>query len=165
MSNGRFRKKENNFTQVSNFPIIDTNLSLKALGLYTRINYYILIPNFDLYKTYLIKTFKEGEASFNSAWNELKKSGFLIQYKMFDDKKRIYWEYELVDQVHTPKNHPMEIPSVEKPPHGKLGVYNKTLSTKTLNNNIFKNSIPQHQQFQQRDYGDEDLFKTFSSNN
>lgn len=162
MSNGRFRKKEDNYTKIGNAAIVDKNISLKALGLYTRITYYLYIPNFDLYKNYLLRNYKEGEDAFESAWKELKKLGYLAVHKVKDEKGKICWEYELLDEPSIPpKTTPMETHRMDKPPNGKTGVYNKTLSTKTLNNNTFKKDAPpSYKNFEQRDnqYNDNELF-------
>lgn len=171
--NGRFRKKESYYTQVSNYPIVDVGLSLKALGLYTRINHYITIPDFELYKVYLLNKFKERETAFDGAWNELKSKGYLIQHKMQDEKGLIYWEYELLDEpIHTPKIHPMDNPPMDNPPHGKSmpgkpPLYNKTLTNKTLTNNNKENKLPSkgnnlkgtHHNFQKHDWTDVDFDK------
>ena len=96
---GYFRKKKINFTMVSNSALDDDTLSLKAQGLYAKIQRYITIEGFKLYKNTLIKKCSDGETSFRSAWNELKDRGYLKQYKMKDSStgKWIY-EYELLDE-------------------------------------------------------------------
>ena len=47
---GYFRKKKINFTMVSNSALDDDTLSLKAQGLYAKIQRYITIEGFKLYK-------------------------------------------------------------------------------------------------------------------
>ena len=96
---GYFRKKKINFTMVSNSALDDETLSLKAQGLYAKIQRYITIEGFKLYKNTLIKKCSDGETSFRSAWNELKDRGYLKQYKMKDSStgKWIY-EYDLLDE-------------------------------------------------------------------
>jgi len=133
---GSFRKKKINFTQVSNFVLLDENLSLKAKGLFSLIQHYITIPDFILYKNTLKKACKEKDKAFDSAWDELKKAGYLLQHKMRDsESKRFYYEYELMDKPHPQK------PGVEKAGGGKAkcgkrGVYNKTDFSNTDLNNI-----------------------------
>ena len=56
-------------------------------GLYSLIQSYITIPNFVLYKDYLMKQCKEGRDAFNSTWKELKDAGYLIQYKERGEKE------------------------------------------------------------------------------
>lgn len=97
---GRFRKKRVNFSMVSNSIIRDANISLKAKGLYALIQSYITIENFTLYKGFLLSKCHEGKKAFESAWQELKKSGYLVQYRMQDaETKQFYWEYELLDEI------------------------------------------------------------------
>jgi len=127
---GAFRKKEVPFSQVSNKALRDERLSLKAKGLYSIIQMYITIPDFILYKATLIKLSKDGKDSFNTAWKELKDSGYLIQHKMSNGKGNFYYEYELLDEITTDgfSVHGLSI-------HGKTGIYNNTdLSNKDLNN-------------------------------
>lgn len=97
---GRFRKKKVNFSMVSNCIIRDADISLKAKGLYALIQSYITIENFTLYKGFLQSKCREGKKAFESAWQELKKSGYLVQYRMQDEEtKQFYWEYELLDEI------------------------------------------------------------------
>ena len=95
---GRFRKKRTNFSMVSNTIIRDDTISLKAKGLYTLIQSYITLENFTLYKGFLKSKCCEGVRAFDSAWNELKETGYLKQYKMRKGGKTFYYEYELLDE-------------------------------------------------------------------
>lgn len=97
MNNGMFRKKRYDFSMISNELITDKTLSLRAKGLYVLIQYYIMIPGFTLYKDMLERECKEGESTFKSAWRELKKSGYLVQYKFKGTGGKFYYEYELLD--------------------------------------------------------------------
>lgn len=155
MGTGRLRKRERTFTQVSNVLITDKALSLKAKGLYSLINYYIYIPNFEVYKSHIASQCIEGSFSFESIWKELKDNGYLKVYKMTDEKGKFFYEYELLDEPEEPilegekKNPPPQFPIPGKPipgkpisgkpRFGKQGVYNKTLSNNTLFNNNKKN--------------------------
>lgn len=97
---GRFRKKRNNFSMVSNHIIRDNTVSLKAKGLYALIQSYITIEDFTLYKGFLQSKCCEGKKAFDSAWKELKDVGYLVQYRMQDPTtKQIFWEYELLDEL------------------------------------------------------------------
>ena len=140
-NSGTFRKKKIYFSQVSNEALRDENLSLKAKGLYALIQSYITIENFILYKETLKSACRDGRDSFNSAWKELKDQGYLKQYKMQDEKGKIYYEYDLLD---VPKkeliivknddktNSPhTENPYTENPSYGKRGVYNNTINNNT----------------------------------
>jgi hypothetical protein len=95
---GIIRYKKTNFTMVSNTIICDTNVSLKAKGLYSLIQHYITIPNFTLYKSFLMRKCNEGERAFNSAWTELKKAGYLKQHKYRSvGSQQFMYEYDLLD--------------------------------------------------------------------
>lgn len=113
MESGKFRKKRKSFAQVSNYALMDKNLSLKAKGLYAMIESYISIPDFTLYKDFLIKNSSDGERSFDGAWKELKEAGYLKVFKMQASKqssqdnkgtqqvKGFYYEYLLLDEPET----------------------------------------------------------------
>lgn len=94
---GRFRKKKVCFTQVSNSVARDNSISLKAKGLYLLIQSYITLEDFTIYKNFLLKQCKEGRDSFQNSWNELKKNGYLKQYKIKDENGKFYYEYDLLD--------------------------------------------------------------------
>lgn len=96
--NGKFRHRKANFAQISNSALQDKRLSLKAKGLYSLIQSYLTIPNYDLYKWSLIKQCKEGEKAVDSAWKELKDCGYLKQYRIpSGERGRFCYEYELLD--------------------------------------------------------------------
>lgn len=98
--NGRFRHRKTNFAAVSNSALQDENLSLKAKGLYALIQSYINIPNYDLRKWKLIQSCKEGKKAFDGAWMELKKSGYLKQYRIpSGEKGKFAYEYELLESA------------------------------------------------------------------
>ena len=96
MESGLFKKKRKNYAQVSNTALLDKNLSLKAKGLYALIESLLSIPNFTLYKDYLINCSTDGKSAFDSAWKELKGAGYLVQEKVQTHKGFVY-EYELLD--------------------------------------------------------------------
>ncbi len=108
MSNatGRFRKKRSNFSMVSNEVIRNDDISLKAKGLYALIQSYITIEDFTLYKGFLQSHCSEGKKAFESAWKELKDTGYLVQYRMKDSKNQFYYEYELLDVLKKPPDTP-----------------------------------------------------------
>ena len=97
IQDGFFRNKVP-FVPISQVVAKDKEISLKAKGLYLLIQSYITIPNFKLYKSYLMSVCVEGQCSFDSAWNELKEKGYLKIYKIAkSDSKGFYYEYELLD--------------------------------------------------------------------
>ena len=142
MKNGSFRKRKVYFAQVSDAALRDPNISLRAKGLYSLIESFIAIPDFTLYKSTLKRVCKEGKQAFDNAWDELKKAGYLKQYKIRDAKTgHFVFQYELLD-VKKPENagkneihHTLETRGVVDPPHGKAGehiyIYSKD---KYLNN-------------------------------
>ena len=97
IQDGCFRNKTA-FVPIPQVVAKDKELSLKGKGLYLLIQSYITIPNFKLYKSFLMSNCLEGQSSFNSAWNELKEKGYLKIYKIAKaDTKGFYYEYELLD--------------------------------------------------------------------
>ena len=97
MESGKFRKKRKSFAQVSNYALMDKNLSLKAKGLYAIIEAYISIPDFTLYKDFLAKQSSDGDRSFDGGWKELKEKGYLKIYKT-QSARGFNYEYELLDE-------------------------------------------------------------------
>lgn len=98
--NGKFRHRKVKFAQISNSALQDARLSLKAKGLYSLVQSYITMENYDLYKWFLLKQCKEGEKAFNSAWKELKDTGYLKQYRLpSGDNGTFCYEYELLDEA------------------------------------------------------------------
>lgn len=99
-NDGIFRQRKVNFTPVSNCALHDNSLSMRAKGLYAIIQSYITIPNFKLYKSFLIRNATEGQRAFDSAWKELKNAGYLKQFRIRTKGGFIY-EYELLDEPDT----------------------------------------------------------------
>ena len=150
-NNGLFRKKKVYFSQVSNEALRDQELSLKAKGLYSLIQSYITIEGFTLYKDTLKSACKDGRDSFDSAWKELKKQGYLKQYKMQGERGKICYEYELLDipkkkliivkdddKTNSPHT---DFPYTGNPSYGKGGVYNNT-----INNNIYSKYVCKYEE-------------------
>jgi len=96
--NGTFRKKQS-FAMASNGAIRDKKLSLKAKGLYTLIQSYITLDTLQLTKSFLMDFCSEKETAFNSAWDELKKSGYLKMHVLPAKKGRFVYEYDLLDEA------------------------------------------------------------------
>lgn len=170
MESGRIRKRKTNFTAVSNCALQDKTLSYKAKGLYATISYYISIPDFVLYKNFLVSLSTDGTTSFDNAWKELKEHNYLIQYKIQTPKGFVY-EYELQDNnteikeadkkenagqeptggKSTPgKGNDGEVPTHGKsmsgnpthgnPKYGKPVSINNNQENKNINNNILNNN-------------------------
>lgn len=144
---GKFRKKRINFSMISNEILRNEKISLKAKGLYSLIQSYITMDDFILYKGFLMSKCPEGRRSFDSAWNQLKQSGYLVQYRMKDEKNHFYYEYELLDvPVHqnvTPEKTGTSVASfcgssdcvVHKVDDTQNDAIYKTLQNKTLQKN------------------------------
>lgn len=96
--NGTFRKKKG-FTMASNSVIRNQNISLKAKGLYTLIQSYITCESLEVTKAFLVKQCMEGDKAFDTAWNELKKSGYLKMHLYPAEKGQFRYEYELLDEA------------------------------------------------------------------
>ena len=96
MAEGFFRSKKG-FTVVQNEITRDTNISLKAKGLYLVIQAYISMPDKKWTKDDFMRLAKEGSKAFDSAWKELKESGYLKVHIM-SDNGRWRTEYELLDE-------------------------------------------------------------------
>ncbi len=152
-SSGKFRKKKVNFSMISNEIIRDDTVSLKTKGLYALIQSYITMDDFTLYKGFLMSKCPEGRRSFDSAWNQLKQSGYLIQYRMKDEKNHFYYEYELLDvPVHqnvTPEKTGTSVVSVcdssdcvvHKVDDTQNDAIYKTLQNNTVQNNTVSSHI------------------------
>ncbi len=133
---GSFKKKRIYFSQVSNNALRDNTLSLKAKGLYGLIQSYLTIEDFTLYKPFLEKQCKEGQKAFDSAWKELKKSGYLVQERYKDENGHFYWQYDLLNEVdHIPNIHSNNVHPSQNVPYGEVPLYNNTLSNNTDLNN------------------------------
>ena len=154
MESGRFRKKKVNFSMVSNNIIRDKSISLKAKGLYTLIQSYITLDGFTLYKSFLMRQCCEGERAFDTAWKELKETGYLKMYKIREGAKTFFYEYELLDEPDIPQEgHSVDLQNVgvenetidDVPLHGvkgtKCGSGNKIVPNNDLRNDILSNQI------------------------
>ncbi len=94
---GSFRPKRINFAQISNTALWDDNLSLKAKGLYSLIQSLITIPGMDLRIWKIKAKCKEKDKAFESSWSELKKNGYLKQYRIPSGAKGAFkYEYDLL---------------------------------------------------------------------
>ena len=97
MSDGFFRGKTG-FTVVQNGIVRDRDVSMKAKGLYLIIQSCITMPDKRWRKSEFLKMVKEGEKAFETAWKELKDSGYL-KVHMFPQKANWIIEYELLEEA------------------------------------------------------------------
>jgi|GEM_PF-2033137 len=140
--NGTFKPKKIYFSQVSNHAIRDEKLTLQAKGLYSLIQSYITIENFVLYKGMLTKNSKAGKHAFNSAWKELKDTGYLLQERHSDGKGKFCYTYELLDKplVDSESNPCTDYPHTGYPCTVNRGHSNNTDCNNTDLNNIKENN-------------------------
>ncbi|MDO4939979.1 MAG: hypothetical protein Q4E54_08500 [Lachnospiraceae bacterium] len=96
MKDGTFRKKKG-FTAVQNSVAKDKTLSMKAKGLYLLIQAYITMPGTNWKKSDFEGMCMEGSKAFNSAWDELKKKGYLHVH-IYSGNGVFRNEYELLDE-------------------------------------------------------------------
>ena len=136
---GRFRRKRVDFSIVSNDIIRNPNISLRAKGLYTLIQSYITLDDFVVYKGFLQSKCSEGKKAFESAWKELKDTGYLLQYRMQDEKKHFYYEYELLDTPISQNGVPAD--NLPVPPKGYTGKRSMPEKDITLNGSDIINTI------------------------
>ena len=97
MADGSFRRKSG-FTIVQNSIARDKNISMKAKGLYLIIQSYITMPDKVWLKTDFMNMVQESQKAFDSAWNELKESGYLKVHITMNGNK-FEREYELLDEA------------------------------------------------------------------
>ena len=100
METGKINRKRTSFTMVANKAMRDEHLSLKAKGLYSLMQSYLDMESigFVVYKSYLqTHCCSDGRESFNSAWKELEKAGYLISEKKRSEKGTYIYEYTVLD--------------------------------------------------------------------
>lgn len=150
---GRFRRKKTNFSMVSNEILRDKTVSLKAKGLYALIQSYVTLEDFVLYKGFLMSHCVEGRKAFDTAWGELKRKGYLVQYRMKDKENHFYYEYELLDEKSpdVPKGINGNFSDAPFGNNAKCVAYEKCIAkngeyiNNTLqNNNLQNNIVPNH---------------------
>lgn len=82
------------FTKINNSIIFDADLSLEALGLYVKLQYFSTIDNFSIKRDYVKSISGYGETAFRRVWKELKDKGVLIESKT-SNKGRYEYTYTL----------------------------------------------------------------------
>ena len=112
MSQLRFRRKEKKYTEVYN-TIIFKNKNVELTGLYTTIQACIDLEintkgtdnEFTLSKKTLQHYCGYKDDKFKRIWNELKKAGYLKQYKVKNKNGKFEYEYELLDEPDLKTHH------------------------------------------------------------
>lgn len=101
-------EKNQNYTVMSNYHLRDTRLSLKAVGLLSKM--LSLKEEWEYSTRGLAAICKEGVDAIGAALKELEKCGYLVRHQLRDDKGRISdTEYVIYETPHTP------CPDTEKP--------------------------------------------------
>ena len=105
--------KNRNYTVMSNYHLRDTSLSLKAIGLLSKM--LSLTDEWDYTTRGLAAICKEGVDAIGAALKELEISGYLVRRQLRDAKGRITdTEYTIYEQPHTPSPD-MACPDTENP--------------------------------------------------
>lgn len=145
------RKKNENFTIISNVVLRDNRISLKAKGVIALVM--SLPPSWDFSIRGLISIVKEGRDSIYTAINELKKFGYCEVVACRDEKGKLlgndYVFYEEPIAVKAQCDHPhtdfpdMDKPHTENPETEKPDTENPTQINKEDNKEEKINNIPQ----------------------
>lgn len=128
-----------NYTVMSNHHLRNMNLSLKAVGLLSKI--LSLPPEWDYTIEGLAAICKDGVTAVKSALKELKDEGYLVVTKLMPDKTksgRIEYIYDIYEQPQEKQalekqgieNLPVEIQGVENPPQLNTNKSNKEVLSK-----------------------------------
>lgn len=125
----RIKKKESNFTQVSNVVLRDKRISFKAKGLFCYM--YSMDENWNFTLQSIATQQKDGLDSVKSAMDELKQYAYVIYEKLANGKGLYYLDDE-------PK---VENPNVENPNLGKSTPIKKTNLDKNTNKSDYDSFI------------------------
>lgn len=159
--------KSKNYTTMSNFHLKDKNLSLKAIGLLSKM---LSLPeDWDYSIIGLTKICKEGERSIRSALNELKENNYLKVTKMYPNQtetKTIQYIYDIYEKpININKEVNINISQGVRNVHldnvplqndRQLNTNNKNTKNKE-NLNKKKISKKSHNNYEQRNYDSEYL--------
>lgn len=128
-------EKNHNYTVMSNFHLRDTNLSLKAVGLLSKM--LSLTDEWNYTTRGLAAICKEGVDAIGAALKELESCGYLVRNQLRDAKGRICdTEYIIYESPHTPlpdtalpytENPDMDKPDTEQPYTRKPSQLNKDI--------------------------------------
>jgi hypothetical protein len=128
-------EKNHNYTVMSNFHLRDTNLSLKAVGLLSKM--LSLTDEWNYTTRGLAAICKEGVDAIGAALKELESCGYLVRNQLRDAKGRICdTEYIIYESPHTPlpdtalpytENPDMDKPDTEQPYPKKSAQLNKDI--------------------------------------
>ena len=98
-TNHRFKENKTFFSTIPNEVINSKSISLDAKGLYSCIYYYLTIPGWKLYKSFIINEFRltSGKSHFDTVWKELKDNNLLKVTRFYNGNNGIGYEYELLN--------------------------------------------------------------------
>lgn len=137
-----YSQLNNNFSQISNFALLDVTLSCKAYKLYSYMCYRIgLSDKWQFNKFEILKHFKEGESAMRSAFGELIEAGFL-ERKRIRNAKGIFGKTDYIiyakpitkgssPQVENPH---VDNPQMEKPHEESSRVEKPQVENQPYNN-------------------------------
>lgn len=136
-------EKTSNYTVMSNYHFKDSRLSLKAIGLLSKI---LSLPdNWDYSIKGLVSICKENETAIKSALKELKDCGYLVVNKIPPNSENGgRWEYDYIfyEQPQINKKQETKKQEVENlylENHTLNKITNKQNTNKLLNNKLFNN--------------------------
>lgn len=125
------KKKQNNFTTISNIGLKDKQLSFKAKGLLTYM--WSLPDDWDFYETEISKHSTDGIASVRSGLKELEERGYLVKQRVRNNNGQLGPNDWLISDEPNLEKPDLENPSLEKP-----SLDNRTLLNTNLTNNLNK---------------------------
>lgn len=140
-----YNNLRNNFSQISNYALLDISLSAKAYKLYAYMCYRIgLSSSWQFNKDEILKHFKEGEKAMRSAFKELIDAGFLERKRVRNNKglfeKTDYIIYaEPINKVSNPQAQKRHVDKrhVDNPHVDNATLNNKDKNNKELTNKEF----------------------------
>ena len=140
-------EKNHNYTVMSNYHLRDTGLTLKAIGLLSKM--LSLTDEWDYTTRGLAAICKEGVDAIGAALKELEARGYLVRRQLMDSRGRITdTEYTIYESPHTPlpdtaspdtENPDMVKPDTEKP--AELNI-EKSNTEKSITYGSSTDSIP-----------------------
>lgn len=129
-------EKNNNYTTMSNYHLRDTNLSLKAIGLLSKI---LSLPeDWDYSITGLVSICKEQRSAVEAALKELKAGGYLFVEKLMPNKTdsgRIEYIYHIYEQPRSEKQEAEKQGVENQCIENQLQLNTDKLNTEKQNNN------------------------------
>jgi hypothetical protein len=135
--------KTKNYTIMSNYHLMDDELTLKAKGL---LSLMLSLPeNWDYSVRGLEKICKETKNTINSVLNELEEHNYLKRQRIYFNGKISDWEYHIYERSDLcPKNQDIAFQDIE---NWDINKYTKELITKELKKDISKDISKERKKF------------------